>query len=544
MNHEFQMPDVFVVPPEEDEVPGWCCFNAAQPLQEREDAVEDLVPEVGFLDDTDDDASTRKGTSPETLSVVDSLMSSDYNIDHANTDSDSDLDYESEYEEDNQQHVRHHHHDHDQHHNPHSARRDSPRTNIEESGNDSDVIEVVKVSRSKREELADLQVLPPPPGMKRSTTFKAKASKAFRSLSGAFRSSKQSSKPRAADIFPSRPSSRSSYHHQDNNEEPQPLQPGEPRPRTPAARVSRRFSQLFTVKSRNSATSESHVDEMGTPSPSETAFSTRSSCSENPPTDSESQNPLPTATSTRRNSVYQDALTGAPLEPRRPTGGSTRSTTRRFSVVNLQKIFSFSSGQPDSDQHDQTPATDPPQPPEPDVDSGRTTPTLKRKSSSLPSTSSDSSTAPQTPTSTEDIPPVIALVDGGRSSLLHEEARSPLDFESFGKGLGILPSDSNSLQKQPVRPISPETPPLYRRFSSSSYRSSMETTATSIKQQPPQLPPLPEPVRATTLPAIVPGDSDTEMDGKGDVSFEMRLDSLHFDSLSFDADRFIIGDDR
>ena len=35
-------------------------------------------------------------------------------------------------------------------------------------------------------------------------------------------------------------------------------------------------------------------------------------------------------------------------------------------------------------------------------------------------------------------------------------------------------------------------------------------------------------------------DSGMGVDGKGDVSFEMRLDSLHFDDLSFDADRFIL----
>ena len=86
------------------------------------------------------------------------------------------------------------------------------------------------------------------------------------------------------------------------------------------------------------------------------------------------------------------------------------------------------------------------------------------------------SSAPQTPTSLEDAPPRMSI---GRSTIIFgdSEGRSPqLDFGDF---------DSSGLQF--VTPSS---------------------------------------------------GGASKHSGDGDVSFEMKLDSLHFDDLSFDADRF------
>ncbi|TFK26391.1 hypothetical protein FA15DRAFT_292493 [Coprinopsis marcescibilis] len=545
MTHALQMPDVFVVPPEEDQVPAWLCFNAAEPLGEHSNPTEDLVPEIRVFDhedDGDEDVFRRAAPfgqlqrSPDAQSVVDSLMSGDYYGEHATGDSDSDLDYESEYEDDR---------------DPHRSRPQptisSPRTE-RDAAEDSDVIEVVKVSRSRHhnENGHDYQV-PPPPAINRTATLRAKASKALRSISSAFKSSK----PRVQDVFPSRPSSRTSCRlSEDDAPKEAPQQPTTAsRPHTPAAKVSRRLSQMFTaqsIRARSSSASFHDPKEKSAVScPSEPTLSSSYSRPSQPAYSSHTH--LPPSNPPL---VYQDTPTSAPEpQPRSPSPNhSSRSTTRRFSKINLQNLFTFSSTQQGEDK-EPVPAT------ATDLDSGRSTPTLKRKSSSLPSTSSESSASgPHTPTSAEDgTQPDLRLVTKRSSILVQSTSQgiSHLTFDDgFGRGLGILPSESSSssqlsqTQQTPPAPT-PAKQPFYRRFSSSSFRSSMESStsvkqivptrsftaplASFVKRQPEQRPSVDE-----------VDDSGVETGGKDDVSFEMRLDSLHFDDISFDADRFIL----
>ncbi|KAJ2930102.1 hypothetical protein H1R20_g7043, partial [Candolleomyces eurysporus] len=441
---DFQMPNVFIVPPEEDEKPAWCCFDAALPIDQRiqehpNSASEIRVfdPTMGYDDDDDDEAVEAMQAAAvarrnmETRSIVETLMDRDYNIDHAALDSDSDMEWDEE-------------NGHQPHTAPSPPKPRFPRTDSD-VGNDSDVVEVVKVSRSKRgTDGSDHHSAPPPLTMKRNSTFKSRASKVFRSFTGTFRSS--SSKTRTQHDLPPRPdSSMSSQIRQEEQTVPR-----------PGSRVSRHITQLLTSSSvRSRASVVSYEDSAQDSEP--VMPSSRSSSSAGRPSLSDDASPSPRPTSQYQDSTPPDTLSRA-ASPNPQTNGKT---TRRFSKLNLQKMFSFS-----STNHD-------PEPTPSDIPSGRTTPTLKRKSSSLPSTSSESS-APQTPTSIEDAPPRMSI---GRSTIIFdEEGRSPqLDFGDF---------DSSGLQ------------------------------------------------------IIAPSSNGASKHASGDVSFEMKLDSLHFDDLSFDADRF------
>ncbi|KAF6764876.1 hypothetical protein DFP72DRAFT_1058686 [Ephemerocybe angulata] len=163
-----QMPNVFVVPPEEDDIPSWCCFNAALPLEQQIRRSEDLERDIDVFDPTvayDDDITAMDAAlarrSMETRSIVETLMARDYNIDHAAIDSDSDLEWDSENEQ--QPHS-------GGAHQSHSPRRTASTSDV---GNDSDVIEVVKVSRRKRD-MGELdQYRAPSTGLNRAGTLKA-----------------------------------------------------------------------------------------------------------------------------------------------------------------------------------------------------------------------------------------------------------------------------------------------------------------------------------------------------------------------------------
>jgi hypothetical protein len=284
--------------------------------------------------------------------------------------------------------------------------------------------------------------------VKRSSTFKSRATKVFRSFTGTFRSS--SSKTQPQNDLPPRPASSMSC--QIRQEDQTMSRPG--------SRVPRRISQLFNSSSvRSKASVASHDSAQDVPSEPVMPSSGSSSAAERP---SLSDDTSPRPTSLYSDSTPPDTLSRA-ASPNLQNNGKA---SKRFSKLSLQKMFSFSST---NHNYESTPSDH-------DMDSsGRTTPTLKRKSSSLPSTSSESS-APQTPTSLEDAPPRMSI---GRSTIIFgdSEGRSPqLDFGDFdSSGLQFVAPSSGGASKHA---------------------------------------------------------------GGGDVSFEMKLDSFHFDDLSFDAGRF------
>lgn len=482
------MPNVFVVPPEEDDIPSWCCFNAALPLEQQIRRSEDLERDIDVFDPTvayDDDITAMDAAlarrSMETRSIVETLMARDYNIDHAAIDSDSDLEWDSENEQ--QPHS-------GGEHQPHSPRRTASTSDV---GNDSDVIEVVKVSRRKRD-MGELdQYRAPSTGLNRAGTFKERATKALRSFTGTFRSSSSSSKSRVQDNLPPRPSSSMSMQvRKEENKQTLPR---------PGARMGRRFPQLFTAPSAKSqplaVSDEQSVPHPAGPSPSEPVMPSRSTSS------SVGRSSFVSfETEGRRSSLYQESMTSDTHSRAASPGFSTNSQSKkRFSKLNIQKMFSFSSNS-NITPHDEEPFTE-------SAVSGRTTPTLKRKSSSLPSTSSESS-GPQTPTSTEESPARLPTI---RSTIIYDEdGRSPqFDFGDFDTaGLDILPpslsSTSQKIQATALSKISTDTTDTF------SFTSSPATRKSGLGL-----------------------DDDA---GDGDISFEMRLDSLHFDDISFDADHF------
>jgi len=471
------MPNVFVVPPEEDQTPPWCFFNAENPalsqVVERPETPEIAVLDLAYNDDTpvyrtnphpDSVVPTSKGI--ETISVVHALLRGEADGDD-DDDNDSDSEFEQEDLEDDPCVT----------HNSH--RQESART-VRDVADDSDVIEVVRLSRKdcSSQDSEEIRSIQAASERKHNTTLRYRASKVFRSLRGSLRSSK----PPVQDIFKSPPSISSSQSTHTHS-----------RARTPT--MSRRstliLSQLFTspspsLKSRNSMAS---FDEPIS-SPTETS----------PPPLPPQSKPLKKIMS-RRSSLYaaeaQDEARLQAASPT-PTTTSTKSGIRRFSIMNLQRLFSFSSSAPSSaSQIDASVPFD---------DSGRATPT-PRSNAPTPRSSVTTTSGPQTPTSSE-----------GKSSAYILSTQDASDLPAFmgfdsafdanvglnlGLGLGLdLDSSSYSQQATPRKKLS----------SDSRWRPK------ALKKAKPT--------------------SQNSYDEAGDDGLEMRLDSFHFDDLSFDADEF------
>ncbi|PPQ66834.1 hypothetical protein CVT26_009614 [Gymnopilus dilepis] len=321
------------------------------------------------------------------------------------------------------------------------------------SADDSDVVEVVHVRRTVH----------PEPEQTPPRTLRSRASNVLRSLKGSLRSSRN----------------RLSLEDMDDQTGEETVE----RPRTPS--ISRRrssvLSQLFVEPQQlhsRSSTSTLHpaVD-----------------------TDSLPPSTLPLASAFPCSSSHRSSLYSAmdPDDARRsassptPTTSSVRTSRRRFSMLSLQKLFSFSA------------TTTPPTPYD---ESGEETTTSDSSPSAASSLSSIST--PQTPTSTEELNPDRAI---------HTDLQifDSLDsvFEAHGDtglGLGFIleiePGTSTSTQASASRKRSFSAPWNFKR------------------------PGKPPSASLTQNPVI-----DTDL---VDASLEMRLDSLHFDSLSFDADRF------
>ncbi|KAF9002026.1 hypothetical protein BDQ17DRAFT_569527 [Cyathus striatus] len=157
------MPNVFVHPPEEDQEEPYCCFDAASPSTPPT-TLNDLHIIHPF------------NSSPSSSSPTRSVLDAYQNIHHAHHD---------DYHDDWDDHV-------PTHFDPHPPP-------LEE---DSEVIEVVRVrkSRSTLPQHTFAPPLPPSVPLKRASSFKSKASKAFRSLAGSLRGSKVSQVPQPVHI--------------------------------------------------------------------------------------------------------------------------------------------------------------------------------------------------------------------------------------------------------------------------------------------------------------------------------------------------------
>ncbi|KIM48944.1 hypothetical protein M413DRAFT_90872 [Hebeloma cylindrosporum] len=210
------------------------------------------------------------------------------------------------------------------------------------------------------------------------------------------------------------------------------------------------------------------------------------------------QNKPVTEIVSRRSSLYtaeaQDEARLQAASPT-PTTSSTKSGIRRFSIMNLQRLFSFSSSAAStaSQMDDSVPFDE----------SGRATPTPRSNAPTPPSAASSVTTTsgPQTPTSSESSAYILSTQHASDVPAFtgFDSAFDSNVGLNLGLGLG-LDLDSVSYSQQAT--------PRKRLPSDSRWRPSFK--------------------KAKSTP-----DSHDEA---GEL--EMRLDSFHFDDLSFDADEF------
>jgi hypothetical protein len=389
-----QMPNVFVIPPAEEDSPAWCCFDAAQSTEHDQPGLPDLdvleaalnalqysdsFPPVFCRDSEHAHKSGGAVVMPrrdERPSISDVLMKDD-----------------------------------EEHPNP-------PRRVQREPGNDSEIVEVIKVKRPDRQD----PTISAAPSTKRSKTFRSRASRAFRSI----KSIARSTKPNTKDIFTASVSTEATV----TSEQTQPKVLDESttpqaRTRTPTLSHRRSFilSQIFHAPSLKTRASFDNS------SPAFPSSSTQSSpyIHLGHADTSLSLDQLAPNTDHDRD---HDSLRAASPSPSTQTFSRSR---RRLSMLNLQRLFSFSANSDSS-----------------------TTPTSVSHDSSGPSTSSTSS-VPGTPM--DDLYLTEIMASGNLGGARDAEWPSP---------------------------------------------------------------------KIDTLPDVA----------HGDISVEMRLNSLHFESISFDVDKF------
>ena len=202
-----QAPDIFVVPPEEDQTPPWCCYNSQQGWSDEDGEENTLrIPQASshtpffYRDVAGIEAllPVRKG-SAEARSIVDALGDADDFSDH-------------EYD-----HYRHIEMDpmddgflpemdtdyrytrHCQHHPPESqVRLRSPRPEVD---NDSDIVEIIKVrKKSTFTDDSENHLWTSSDRIANKSTLRSRATKVFQILRGNIQtSSKTGFKPRDLD---------------------------------------------------------------------------------------------------------------------------------------------------------------------------------------------------------------------------------------------------------------------------------------------------------------------------------------------------------
>lgn len=397
------MPHVFVIPPEEEqlETPPWCYFNAnGVNYPDSDDDYDDHPSDLQYIDvaldfihDADDDQDIRvsvEGTEEEEEEIVAAPQKAEKRSSSVL----SFMSYRSDGE--GRQH----------------GARELPE----------DVIEIIKVRRNEGK--ADSVAGHAP---KRSKTIKIPFQKAFKSIKNVGKSA-SSRRSRTKDIFTSSQSVPGIS--KTTQISPQILQEEMARTPTPALLTrqgSRGLSQLF------SRGNNSNIDLMSSLSDPITLGSN------NTETSTLTSHPVPDQSPTADElGVALDSNSERPISP----GLSFRRSSRRFSVLDLHRIFTFSS-----------------------------TPSIPVEDQELIS-----------PRGSQDAPSLPTLVSRDDGSV-----PSTTSSEFSAGGSAIYPVDERD-----------------------HWRSSVDFR------------------HSTDEPKGVPGD----------LGFEMRLDSFHFDSLSFDPEEF------
>ncbi|KAJ3997965.1 hypothetical protein F5050DRAFT_1747894 [Lentinula boryana] len=416
------MPNVFVIPPEEDNDPPFCCFDAKFPRERYIPTEEDLEAPGSALEIISQQLSNnspvfRRGSYAN--GVVMPRRGDGRSIEEVLAD-------EEEYR------------------NPDiTIRSGNP------PGDDSEIVEVIKVRRHTQDERQNQQA---EPAVKSSKSLKSRASRAFSSLRSVGRSVSRS-RIIAEDVSSDAESSRAPS----------------PAPSAPSRRGSMMFSSLFrhspSLKSRSSFDS---FNEATTSPVLETSPSVPFDIQLHSPSSAEMQSFVP-YTDTDEDGEGEDDMQITPRPSRHSpvvrlsSPSAPKLNRRRFSVLSL-----FSAAK--DPEHSPSNAASP---------SISTIQSLSRDSldpSRTDSTESSSSSGPTTP------------VD-----------------EAFPESLPSRPSIS-----------------MLKRIPSFS-RSTNKKDATAAVVEP-------------VTPPLAPLDVAS---GEHELSFgEIQLDSLHFDELSFDANRF------
>ncbi|KAL0947201.1 hypothetical protein HGRIS_013318 [Hohenbuehelia grisea] len=477
----FSMPNVFIVPPEEDDVPPWCCFNA-------DDA---------HYSTTQRDLSLQP--SPESIQerlnylVHESIVPATFH----RTAIDQGIIMPS---------------------TKHAPSGADPYDLAEEPsvGNDSDVVEVVKVGRSTRRGTPPERCASPSTSkpMTRSKTFRSRASKALSSIKSLGKSHK-STKPSVRDVFvaaqppmPLRPSPDGARNASD-------IQAQEPEPPVGQPSLSRRSSVILSnifhpPKSRPSVDappvhgSDSAASSIGVPY-SSTSFTLTSVRSSSPT----APTPLLQDGHYHTHDDEDEVYTVPPSDSLRPISPcfSTMTTTstsskmkRRFSKLNLQRIFSFSS----------SPSSAAPVPPTP---------------------SSESFASPRLPPNCDD----VASLAGSDGSQVEDNEDMVLPTQPHGHGIppeiGHASSTTSSASASSASMLDTPTDAAAPPMLSFTFDSDIDSVM-ALKMSSEDIT-----VRASALKGRGRARGGIP-DSEDDPDIEMRLDSLHFDSLSFDPETF------
>jgi hypothetical protein len=412
---EFQMPNVFVIPPEEEqrETPPWCFFDAKNAPTRT--TILSTSPDLARIDRVLSEFTVEPPASSQTANLKGTQTSPEISAEEI----------QEEVEEQITEGL-----DAEQNHGV-------PQRVLQgkETGNDSEIVEVIKVRKN---------AIPGTPAIARSKTFKSRASKAFHSIKTVGKGSFRKAPIHIQGIWGpqsnvSRPQSfiahsQTTQCHADN------VAPQAHKPPT-GRRNSIALSQLFNPSaSRTMWSDASTVNTLVTDSTLDRHSQNLSPC------------PIPAENKPAGNECA--------LRPSSPSPSTGQSSRKRFSVLNLQHIFST---------HDDGNLPNSPTTP-------ISTPSMSRNTSTTSSTSS-----PETPFDEE--------LSAFSSYAVVSTPSSPLSVAEF-------------TEHTPPPPLTNFVP-----FA--------ETTPTPMRTQ-----------------------NSGQLSSKGDISFEMRLDSLHFDTLSFDADIF------
>ncbi|KAH7930896.1 hypothetical protein BV22DRAFT_1042979 [Leucogyrophana mollusca] len=314
MNSPLRMPHVFVIPPEEEqqENPPWCCFDADELPESNGDFPSN--PDIHFLDDPyllqQPETSAPVFRRPSIDEPGSGIVMPKKGETRSMTDS-----------------------------SPSEDRASGERVRRRDVREDSDVVEVVKVKRSK-EPVGSNDRLEHNSNMKRSKTFKARATKAFKSIKNLNVGKSAQRKPHVKELWTSSESMPGIFKGMQEQIRQQQEQCAPPLPQPSLSRRnSRSLSHLF--QSAKPPRSEWNTKPSPPVSPSEPTHII--------PSDTSSSLPYLRGSDTTTSLVEVFAPSDYEGSPDRPVspGLSVRKSRRRFSVLELHRLFSFSSSSPD-----------------------------------------------------------------------------------------------------------------------------------------------------------------------------------------------------